>query len=381
MGKDPSNALVVYEKGRSKGSPFEQECCGRLWTKQSDFKRHSATHDPSTRHLCQFEGCGKSFNQKTALKTHMNSHIGARPHKCRMEDCTANFADPSSRGRHEREVHDPSFGYQCKSCLYNTKRREQFAKHWDECIGGVPGKEDYKQAQKAHENAYMELVKQGLRPPPPIRPRVYKPRDGGASPNLARSSPNPTITITPSPQLTVQESTPAKSGPSGNSPNLPSLPNQNYPTASLFPQSQPPANGSLLGLPSPSPTPSHESGTSLFEETGSLRLLSLLDDPNRRMIIHGSPSSRVVSQAPQSVFDYPPPPAPSTIGLDPVAPRPVRDPGQEIPILGHHRYSPYSTRDRLRRWRFPAQDQNRPSTTADAPISPTTMPQWMTSFH
>ncbi|KAG8716324.1 hypothetical protein FRC11_004091 [Ceratobasidium sp. 423] len=73
--------------------------------------------------------CGKSFKQRTALVTHENIHNGSRPHPC--HSCYKTFSDPSSRARHERELHNPSFGFKCvrPGCNESFKRKNMFATH------------------------------------------------------------------------------------------------------------------------------------------------------------------------------------------------------------------------------------------------------------
>ncbi|CAE6411662.1 unnamed protein product [Rhizoctonia solani] len=77
------------------------------------------------------EYCPKMFAQKTARKTHENTHTGARPHYCRAAGCGRTFADPSSRTRHEKELHDPSFGFKClrPGCEESYKRKMAFTTH------------------------------------------------------------------------------------------------------------------------------------------------------------------------------------------------------------------------------------------------------------
>ncbi|KIK67790.1 hypothetical protein GYMLUDRAFT_155279, partial [Collybiopsis luxurians FD-317 M1] len=84
------------------------EGCDREFKRKSDLNRHFSTHSGAKPHLCTWQGCEMKFNQISALNTHMNVHTGAQPHVCTV--CGARFGDPSSRGRHEEEIHNPSKG-------------------------------------------------------------------------------------------------------------------------------------------------------------------------------------------------------------------------------------------------------------------------------
>ncbi|KDN50006.1 hypothetical protein RSAG8_01342, partial [Rhizoctonia solani AG-8 WAC10335] len=98
-----------------------------------DPNRSQAYHAPRA-HPCQY--CGKSFSQRTALNTHINIHTGERPHKCR-KGCSQRFSDPSSRTRHEKELHTPGFGFKCSrpGCNESVKRKLAFVTHMEVAHG------------------------------------------------------------------------------------------------------------------------------------------------------------------------------------------------------------------------------------------------------
>ncbi|KAJ1311283.1 hypothetical protein OPQ81_009781 [Rhizoctonia solani] len=123
--------LPVDSKRPNLGSVYVCEQCGRDgWRSSSALARHEQSHlsNEERQHHCK--ECGKSFTQKTALNTHKNIHTGYRPHRCR-NGCGQKFADPSSRTRHENELHNPAFGWKClrPGCNDSFKRKNAFAAH------------------------------------------------------------------------------------------------------------------------------------------------------------------------------------------------------------------------------------------------------------
>ncbi|KAG9127850.1 hypothetical protein FRC07_008296 [Ceratobasidium sp. 392] len=150
--------------------------CTLSWAKSSDYNRHVATHNGAKPYPCKYEGCTKSFAQKTALATHWNTHTGARPHRCRKPGCNAAFGDPSSRTRHEKETHNPGNGYKCHKCGAVSKRREQFRRHYKDCFKKDPVEDQFNDARKHCERAYLDQLASGEAhdgpiPAPPKRKR------------------------------------------------------------------------------------------------------------------------------------------------------------------------------------------------------------------
>ncbi|KAH7344850.1 hypothetical protein B0J17DRAFT_712488 [Rhizoctonia solani] len=107
--------------------------CGiKGWHSSSALRRHKKYHLDDNLKSNDCLVCGKSFSQKTALKTHANIHAGRRPHKCR-KGCSQNFSDPSSRGRHENELHNPAHGWKCLEigCSEIFKRKSAYKQHME----------------------------------------------------------------------------------------------------------------------------------------------------------------------------------------------------------------------------------------------------------
>ncbi|KAG8704988.1 hypothetical protein FRC08_001908 [Ceratobasidium sp. 394] len=166
------------------GQVFLKECphCpGRLFKSQSDAARHLASHNPekpSYREICI--ECGKGFAQKSGLKSHKNIHSGLKPYACQM-GCKMRSGDPSSRNRHEREVHDPSYSHKCCKCGASLKRPGQFIKHFKTCFGRPPTKAEILAACEAHKDEYMEQIKSGQVPPLPEKTRDIQRRAAGST--------------------------------------------------------------------------------------------------------------------------------------------------------------------------------------------------------
>ncbi|KAF5393138.1 hypothetical protein D9757_001306 [Collybiopsis confluens] len=104
--------------------------CDKAFRRASDLLRHLSTHSNEKPNACIWPGCTMKFSQSSALKTHMNVHTGEQPYTCNF--CEARFGDPSSRGRHEEEIHNPDKGsYVCPfdECSSTIKRRSAFTHH------------------------------------------------------------------------------------------------------------------------------------------------------------------------------------------------------------------------------------------------------------
>ncbi|KAF8680193.1 hypothetical protein RHS04_04394 [Rhizoctonia solani] len=117
-------------KPSPKGNFVCKECGNDKWTNQSALSRHERTHKDNKDRQYQCTLCPMGFTQKTALSTHFNTHSGARPHRCRA-GCDRSFSDPSSRGRHENEIHNPAHGFKClrPGCNESFKRKGMFGDH------------------------------------------------------------------------------------------------------------------------------------------------------------------------------------------------------------------------------------------------------------
>ncbi|KAF8742199.1 hypothetical protein RHS02_03911, partial [Rhizoctonia solani] len=129
----PTSALspkCSTNKPSPKGNFVCKECGNDRWTNQSALSRHERTHKDNKDRQYQCTLCPMGFTQKTALSTHFNTHSGARPHRCRA-GCDRSFSDPSSRGRHENEIHNPAHGFKClrPGCNESFKRKGMFGDH------------------------------------------------------------------------------------------------------------------------------------------------------------------------------------------------------------------------------------------------------------
>ncbi|KAL5641150.1 hypothetical protein ACGC1H_001588 [Rhizoctonia solani] len=115
-------------------------CGSDKWGSSSALARHEQSHCTNSDKPHDCKDCGKSFSQRTALATHMNIHTGKRPHNCR-KGCTQTFSDPSSRTRHEKEIHNPGFGFKCTrpGCNESCKRKLAFLTHMQAAHGWARG--------------------------------------------------------------------------------------------------------------------------------------------------------------------------------------------------------------------------------------------------
>ncbi|EUC66672.1 zinc finger-like protein, putative [Rhizoctonia solani AG-3 Rhs1AP] len=117
-----------------------EQCGSDEWRSSSALARHEQSHRAGNDKPHPCKECGKSFSQKTALTTHMNIHTGRRPHLCR-KGCPQTFSDPSSRTRHEKEIHNPGFGFRCTrpGCNESCKRKLAFQSHMENVHGWTRG--------------------------------------------------------------------------------------------------------------------------------------------------------------------------------------------------------------------------------------------------
>ncbi|PFH51291.1 hypothetical protein AMATHDRAFT_3144 [Amanita thiersii Skay4041] len=68
----------------------------------------------------------------TSFHSNVLSSTGEKPNRCRYSDCTAAFGDPSSRSRHEKEVHKlKGHTHRCPfhGCTTTIKRASAFSTH------------------------------------------------------------------------------------------------------------------------------------------------------------------------------------------------------------------------------------------------------------
>ncbi|KAG8790128.1 hypothetical protein FRC12_012732 [Ceratobasidium sp. 428] len=191
-----------------KQSQKEQELptchyCQKTWKKQGDLTRHLATHEAIDDRKYACTECPKKFSQATNLKSHLNTHTGAKPHTCRY-DCESSFGDDSSRGRHEHDVHEPYYGWQCDKCEHMFKRRKHYENHQSSIHNYKPTTKEFSAAKKTHRDNYMELL--AAEKVPPLEIKVKEPKRRRSRKNQFSSTQASPDASTSSPQEVTQGS-------------------------------------------------------------------------------------------------------------------------------------------------------------------------------
>lgn len=96
---------TVHEEGR-----YQCSFCKKIYPKEDSLQRHIKSVHEEIRHLCPF--CDQSFSQKGHLSAHIKSIHGGIKHQC--PSCDKNYNDVTRLNRHIKMIHNTE--HQCSSC-------------------------------------------------------------------------------------------------------------------------------------------------------------------------------------------------------------------------------------------------------------------------
>ena len=91
--KQRMSATSQVKKRRRTSTSHQCKCCGKVFSRPANLRRHMLTHTEEKPHECS--ECHKMFSILSNLQRHMLTHTGEKPHECSECHSKRNNVQPS----------------------------------------------------------------------------------------------------------------------------------------------------------------------------------------------------------------------------------------------------------------------------------------------
>ncbi|KAG0341572.1 hypothetical protein BG004_005986, partial [Podila humilis] len=153
MAPYPSPQSPPMDTMDSRESTSSSPSTSRLGSRGSNSSSGSGTKSTTLmkRHICEIDNCGKLFTRASNLRTHTATHTNEKKFECDFPGCKSKFARVHDMKRHQRN-HTNDLPYKCKICDdQKFVRNDPLWRHYQHAHNGDPRVPERKRKMKAED--------------------------------------------------------------------------------------------------------------------------------------------------------------------------------------------------------------------------------------